>query len=245
MTKEDVLKQCTIEGNVVKLPGIRLDRPIYIEVMKALELIGGSWKGGKTLGFVFKSDPTILLNKINQRELKSKKETQFFATPKVIADKLVKLADLKKTDKILEPSAGQGSIIESIKNAGFKNLYACEKDSINKSILQEKYDDLIFFNEDDFLLIDEKKNNFDKIIANPPFSKNQDIDHIKKMFSLLSNNGRLVSIASKHWLTSTNKKETAFREWLNEVKAEIIGLEKGGFSESGTNVETVIIIISK
>ncbi len=45
MSKEEVLQQCTIEGNIVKLPSITLDRKNYLEVKKSLELIGGKWKG--------------------------------------------------------------------------------------------------------------------------------------------------------------------------------------------------------
>ena len=51
MTKEEVLQKCTIEGNIVKLPNVQLDRNEYLEVKKALELIGGKWKGGKVFGF--------------------------------------------------------------------------------------------------------------------------------------------------------------------------------------------------
>jgi len=40
-TKEQILQTCTIEGNVVKLPSEQLDRNLYIEVAKSLELIGG------------------------------------------------------------------------------------------------------------------------------------------------------------------------------------------------------------
>ena len=40
-TKEQVLQNCTIEGNIVKLPNIQLDRKLYQEVAKSLELIGG------------------------------------------------------------------------------------------------------------------------------------------------------------------------------------------------------------
>ena len=53
MTKEQVLQDCKVEGNVVKLPNIQLDRKNYQEVAKALELIGGKWKGGKIRGFFF------------------------------------------------------------------------------------------------------------------------------------------------------------------------------------------------
>lgn len=73
MTKEEVLQNCTIEGNIVKLPNEQLDRKLYQEVAKSLELIGGKWKGGKVQGFVFTLDPTELLNQISggeQRNLK-------------------------------------------------------------------------------------------------------------------------------------------------------------------------------
>lgn len=43
-TKEDVLKNCTVEGLVVKLQNVQLERKLYQEVAKSLELIGGKWK---------------------------------------------------------------------------------------------------------------------------------------------------------------------------------------------------------
>src|SRR5664279_1824434 len=64
MEIRDVLSRCTIEGNVVKLPTEQLDRKLYQEVAQSLNLIGGVWKGGKVFGFVFKEDPTELLNQI-------------------------------------------------------------------------------------------------------------------------------------------------------------------------------------
>ena len=92
MTKEEVLQKCTVEGNVVKLPNVQLDRNEYLEVKKALELIGGKWKGGKVFGFVFATDPTDLLAEIANGEKQNlKKEFQFFATPEKLADELVEL----------------------------------------------------------------------------------------------------------------------------------------------------------
>jgi nitrogen regulatory protein PII-like uncharacterized protein len=83
------------------------------------------------------------------------------------------------------------------------------------------------------------------IYANPPFSKNQDIDHAYKMFESLSDNGVMVAVLSYHWVTSKNKKETLFREWLNEKNAYIEELPPGMFSDSGTNIPTVLIKIKK
>ncbi len=65
------------------------------------------------------------------------------------------------------------------------------------------------------------------------------------MYRYLSNDGRIVIIASVHWMDSNNKKETKFREWLSALEAQIIELESGEFKESGTMIKTCIIIIDK
>ncbi len=97
---------------------------------------------------------------------------------------------------------------------------------------------------DDFLKYDGK-NLVTRIVANPPFSKNQDIDHIYKMYEVLAPKGRLVTIASNHWKQSTNKKEIEFQNWLKRKNATIIDVEKGEFKESGTMIATSIIVINK
>lgn len=102
-TKEEVLQACTIEGLVVKLPNVQLDRKLYQEVAKSLELIGGKWKGGKVQGFVFTLDPTNLLDTIANGEKRNlKKEFQFFATPKSLAMELVEIAELTNHDTTTE-----------------------------------------------------------------------------------------------------------------------------------------------
>lgn len=247
-TKEEVLKNCTVEGTVVKLPNTHLDRKLYQEVAKSLELIGGKWKGGKVFGFTFLTNPTELLEEIASGEKRNlKKEYQFFATPDNLADRLVYLADLEPDDYILEPSAGQGAIIKAI-NRVFSDMavdYA-ELMPINRNFL-DKMPNTSYIG-DDFLVIEvlEKKYpTWNKIIANPPFSKNQDIDHVYKMYECLEDGGRIVTITSNHWETSNNKKETGFRNWLNSINAEILDIDKGTFKDSGTMVGGKIIIINK
>lgn len=244
MTVEEILKESTIEGNVLKLPQIQLDRKDYCDVKKSLELIGGKWKSGKIQGFIFDSDPTILIDNLlgDSSPEKLKKDYQFFATPENLAREIVSLADVNKDNKILEPSAGQGAIIKEIIKCNIKEVDCFELMPTNQIILKEiKGVNLIgddFLNADDCLI-------YDRIIANPPFSKNQDIDHIQKMYKLLKDGGIMVSIASTHWQNSNNKKEIAFREWLAEINADIIDIEKGAFKESGTNIGSVIIKIIK
>lgn len=243
METKEILQQCTIDGNVVKLPSIQLDRKEYLDVKKQLELIGGKWKGGKVQGFVFDSDPTELLEQISNGEKRNlKKEFQFFATPDQLADQLVELADLDGTEKILEPSAGRGAIVKAIhRELGYVDVWGYELMPINQTFL-DKVDHFKLLGSD---FLTECDTSFDAIIANPPFSKNQDIEHIQKMYEHLNYGGKLVSIASKHWQFTTGKKETAFREWLEEVNAVVIDIDAGEFKESGTMIATCIIVINK
>ena len=244
MNTEEILKECTVDGNLVRLPEGQLDRKVYMQVAKKLELIGGKWKGGKVQAFVFPEDPTELLEQIQNGENRNlKKEFQFFETPDELADMLVELAEIKPEHYVLEPEAGRGVIIRAIlrKHPGtMVNYY--ELMDINRTFL-DKIPEAHYMG-DDFLKHDTDLK-FERIIANPPFSKNQDIDHVMKMWDCLKPGGRIVSVTSKHWEHSNNKKETAFREFLDEHNASIIDIEEGAFKSSGTMVGGKIIVIDK
>lgn len=242
-TKEEVLQNCTVEGTVIKLPNTQLDRKLYQEVAKSLELIGGKWKGGKVFGFVFLTDPTDLLEEIaNGKKRNPKKEFQFFATPDKLADELIYLADVKQHDTILEPSAGQGAIIRAINKVCDVKVDCFELMNVNTIVLNKTGLNFNLIGEDFF-----KHNNktYSKIIANPPFTKNQDIDHLREMYECLSRGGRLVCITSESWVNGTQKKQVDFKEWLEKVEAEILDIEKGSFKESGTMVGGKIVVINK
>jgi methylase of polypeptide subunit release factors len=208
-------------------------------------LIGGKWKGGKVQGFVFDGDPTELLAEIAGGEKRNlKKEYQFFETPEALARQLVELAGINffGLGNILEPSAGRGAIVKEIQKLRPLSLvHGYEIQDINRKFLKA-IPDFVLFNEPDFLK-SAPKGKYDRIIANPPFSKNQDIDHIRHMYGHLSGDGILVSVASNHWRECNNKKETEFREWLSEKEAEIIEIPAGTFRESGTMISACIIRI--
>jgi len=244
MNKQEILLACKVEGTVIKLPSVQLERKLYQEVAKALELIGGKWKGGKVAGFEFPEDPTDLLAQIANGDSRNlKKEYQFFETPADIADWLVHLAEVKASHYILEPSAGQGAIIKAIQRVLPKKAVAyCELMPLNKCFI-ERIPKVVELSADFF--DQDKTNSFDRIIANPPFSKNQDVDHVLKMYQCLKPGGRLVSIMSKHWQHCNNRKETEFRKWLVSVKAKTHTIPAGKFKSSGTMIETIAVVINK
>jgi hypothetical protein len=241
--KEEILKNCTVEGTVVKLPNVQLDRKVYQEVAKALQLIGGKWKGGKISGFVFDLDPTDLLKQISIGEKRNlKKEYQFFGTPDELAEQLVQLAELGSYDLILEPSAGQGALIKAINKVSDAVPDCYELMDVNTSILNKS--NLRFnYMGGDFFQNEGKL--YSKIIANPPFTKNQDIDHLMEMYKCLGPEGKLVCITSESWVNGTQKKQIEFKEFLSSVDSEIIDIPRGSFKESGTMVGGKIVIINK
>ena len=143
----------------------------------------------------------------------------------------------------MEPSAGRGAIIKAINRKFTNQIVDCyELMELNHSFLDKiKTANLI---GGDFLKFNIT-NKYDKIIANPPFRNNQDIDHIRKMYSCLKEGGRIVTITSKHWEHSQNKKEIGFRDWVSALNGEMFPIEAGVFKESGTEIETCILILDK
>jgi len=232
------LSKCIISGNTISLPFEQL--PNYAEVRKALLNAGATYNRNK---FVFPNDAQPYIDRLMGGEsINIKKDFQFFATPEPLAKYLVSIAEVDNYQTILEPSAGQGAIIKAIREKCCVNVDCCELMDINYKVL-EKLEGCTLIAED-FLKLG-RFGYYDRIIANPPFNKNQDIEHIQLMFKHLKKGGRLVSIASKHWQHSGNKKETAFRSWLDDVGADVEEIPQGAFTESGTKIATCIIIINK
>lgn len=236
------LLKCRIEGSVLFLPPLS-DGPLknYNEVRTALLKAGAKYKRNT---FVFPNDAQPYIDRlISGESVNIKKEFQFFETPDDLAERLVELSGVKEGHMILEPSAGQGSIVKAINRAtGGEDVYCYELMPINQNIL--KNISTVKLLGQDFLSNNEDEK-YDRIIANPPFAKNQDIDHIKKMFEVLRPGGRIVTIASPSWTFGSHKKHIEFREWLDEVGATIEELPQGTFKESGTNIKAMLLVIDK
>jgi len=237
----DVLNDSRIENNVLFLPGTQLERKLYLEVNKVLETIGGKWNK-KTKGHIFDSDVDELINEmINTGEYTDiKKVYQFYPTPLNILRQMIELADLRSGDTVLEPSAGDGAIVAEI----LKITHLVVAIELNRKCCKELEKIL---NESrvlnhDFLEAEPAKV-YNKIIMNPPFSKQQDIDHILHAFKFLKPGGTLVSIVSEAPFFRENKKSIDFRNWLAANHAINYILPEGAFKESGTMVKTRIIKI--
>jgi SAM-dependent methyltransferase len=239
-----ILSECEIENNTLFLPPEQLDRKTYLAVNKCLENIGGKWNR-KTKGHVFDYDPTEAFeNLIMTGETEDmKKNFQFFPTPRPIAETVCDMAELSTAANILEPSCGKGDLADVIYERN-QNLSCIEINWDMKKYLDEKPYPCMVGN--DFLqYLSETIREFDRIVMNPPFSRQQDIDHIRHAYRLLKKGGILVSIVSVSPFFRVNKKSVEFREWLKNQKAEIVDIEGGAFKESGTPIPVKIIKLKK
>jgi len=105
-------------ARTAKITAGQLPRPLYVEVNKALEALGGKWNR-KVAAHVF-DEPTfaddlesaLLAGTFTDK----RKALGFFETPPALARRLVEAAGIEPgaVQAILEPSAGRGAIIDAI-----------------------------------------------------------------------------------------------------------------------------------
>ena len=242
---EGILKRCIFKDNVLYLPQVQLNKKSYATVKQWVEEAGGKWTGGKVQGFSFDFDATRVASVLMQgKRCNLQQNFQFFATPPEVADWLVSLAgDFSPDCKVLEPSAGTGAIIDAIHRVQPDVVVDCyELMPENKEKLSKL--DHIRLLGDDFTQA-EHPSEYDLIVANPPFSKNQDIRHVMQMYHDLKPGGTVAAITSKHWQQASEKVCKDFRAFLEEVSAQVYEIEEGAFKKSGTGVGTIAIVINK
>lgn len=238
----DILGNCEVQDNVLYLPNVQLDRADYTAVNKVLEALGGKWNR-KAKGHVFDHCPAddieavILTGEFTDK----KKEYQFFPTPADLAERLCDLAEISGSTTVLEPSCGQGNIADAVWSRGPAKLLGIELNvDMEKYLAQKPYETRVGL---DFLQYSEEA--WDRIVMNPPFTRQQDIDHVLKAYEVLAPGGILVSVMSVSPFFRSNKKSVEFRAFLDDVGAEVDELPEGAFKESGTMVRTCVVKIRK
>ena len=234
-----ILSKVTVEGNLILLTCGQLDRKQYTAVNTVLANMGGNWTR-KLKGHLFDEDPTDALEQVLLTgEIIKPEKFGYFPTPPELAQKVIDLADIQPSHMVLEPSAGQGNLVRLIPKGAqvicvelleknFEHLYSRGYDCIN----------------DDFLKPHVIQDQYDRIVMNPPFEKQADINHVTKAYGHLKPGGRLVAIMSAGITFRENKKTTDFRclvDWYGSITPN----PEGSFKVSGTMVNTVTVVLDK
>lgn len=167
-----------------------------------------------------------------------RKKRQAFYTPLTLVSQLIEWADVHSDMRILEPSAGDGRIVNALFAAGVKKVDVCETEDAMLTRLHEMGADVI---GNDFLAY-RPLVEYDRIVMNPPFARNIWKKHISHAASMLAPGGRLLSIAP-----STAPNEFHFEQVemgaCDDVSCEI--LEGTWFKEYGTNISVALIDASR
>lgn len=249
---EAVLRAGAWRGWLFVLPEGELERPLYLRVANVLKLLGGQWNrshGGFMFGVDAKRDLDAALNEGGVVDRKKTWE-QFF-TPADVAGKLIGMLDICNGHTVLEPSAGNGRLIWEALERG-ASVHAVEIDpdlceDLRREVRERQKLGVLTVSNDDFLEWGGTGRLFDRVIMNPPFGHGADMTHVIKAFGMLKRGGQLAAVMSPSWGFVESVKARGFREWLKS-EPELYrwsSLGRSAFRESGTEVETGIMLMSK
>ncbi|MFA5152114.1 MAG: rRNA adenine N-6-methyltransferase family protein [Clostridia bacterium] len=234
-----VLSLLEINGNQVKITS-QLERKLYERTNKVLEAAGGKWNT-KAKAHIFPGDAEEALDQvINTGVIAIHQEMGSFFTPEIIVDLLIELAHIQPGMLVLEPSAGIGNIVKKLLSAT-DNVSCIEIDQKHCDQLRKNCGNVNLLCTD-FLTFPAVPL-FDRVVMNPPFAKQADIDHVIHALKFVKPGGRLVSVMSAGIYFRENKKTIGFRELMTEHGGILQRLPEGAFKESGTMVNTVIVEI--
>ncbi|KRW94313.1 N-6 DNA methylase [Paracoccus sp. MKU1] len=240
----DVLEAAQVDGNKLVLVG-QLERKVYTEANKVLEAIGGKWSR-KDKAHVFPESVADILDPIllTGEYTRNKQDFGQFDTPEALAYEVAARADIQFGDLVLEPSAGTGRLVAAALESGARAVHCIELDPKRAAHLRDAFDPIQPVAEGDFLER-EAEPEYNRVVMNPPFAKQADIDHVRHAFDFLAPGGRLVAIMSASVMFRTNAKAASFRDFVDGQGGVIEPLPDGSFKESGTGVNTCLVVIDK
>lgn len=162
---------------------------------------------------------------------------QLFQTPPDIAERMAKLACLKPGDRVLEPSAGLGRLLDAIAPYNPAEVVAVEMSADCAGELFRQYRPRVTIKQRDFLtLTRDYIGTFDAVTMNPPFHMRADIAHIRHALTFLRSGGKLVALC-----LDTPHRATALREMAESWEV----LPPETFAKEGTRVQTTLLTITK
>ncbi len=236
-----MLDRSEIEIDRVILPPEQLERKLYERVNAVLVNAGGKWDR-RTRSHLFKGDPRVKLGLAMDTgvAVDEKKLFQAFYTPPELAVKVVKLASVCG-EVVLEPSAGAGALADECKRQGARSVTCVEIRDGAGALLTTKGH--TFWCIGDFLKAKPQSDKlYSRIVANPPFTKNQDVKHVTHMLKFLKPDGRLVAIMGGSITRAPFVRLLAHLDDEN-CAWEIIHNDKNSFKESGTCVNTITLVV--
>lgn len=162
---------------------------------------------------------------------------QLFPTPAHLAKRMVSIANPLIGERVLEPSAGTGRILEALPRT-VCDVVAVELNHSLAAILKSSSLAAEVL-QADFLQCNGDLGKFDAVIMNPPFENGVDIKHITHALHMVKPGGRLVAICA-----NGPRQNAQLRPLVESMGGNWEVLPTGTFEESGTGVNTVLLSLS-
>jgi phospholipid N-methyltransferase len=160
---------------------------------------------------------------------------QLFPTPQAVAERMAELAGLEAGQRVLEPSAGTGALVDVARRSvvGDLEMVAMEINHSLAKALAARWPGVSVINAD-FLDCAGVEKKFDRVLMNPPFLNAIDIKHILHARRMLKPNGRLVALCANG---------PRQRDALQSIATHWEDLPAGSFKEAGTNVNVALLVL--
>jgi hypothetical protein len=163
------------------------DSPVGREACRVLQALGGT-KADR--GWVFDYAPGEVINEVvTSGCIPDRVAHQFYPTPPGLAERLVGMAAIGDSHKVLEPSAGMGGLADLLPAS---RTTCVEIAPLHCKVLAAKGHTVV---QGDFIAwADATNESFDRVVMNPPFSDGRWQVHVERAAALLRPGGRLVAI---------------------------------------------------
>lgn len=185
---------------------------------------------------------------LNNPKTSLAKNYGFYPTPGMPADELVAAAYLYRHDKnaeqlrVLEPSAGTGNLAgRCVEKGAIVDCIEVQPDLAQNLARSGLYRQVL---SGDFLRV-QPAPNYDRVVMNPPFDRERDIDHVMHALKFLKPDGCLIAIMSAGTEFRETRKSVAFRELMEKMGASWRDMPRGSFSSVGTYCNTVMLRVWK
>lgn len=240
-----VLDAAIKDGPRLVLVG-QLERKMYEAANDVLVAAGGKWnKSAKA--HIFDGDaaeamePIILTGEFHR----TKQDFGQFDTPSELAANVVALARIEPGMHVLEPSVGVGNIAREIRAVG-GIVHAFEIDAKRRAVYESAGLSAFPCASGDFLSFEAPERvdaAFDRVVMNPPFGMQADIDHVLHAAKFVKPGGRVVAIMSLSVMFRENRKTGDFRQFVVACGGMLDRLPEGSFKASGTSVNACIVAL--
>ena len=227
----------------------QLERRLYLKAAEVLKALGGKWDR--------KSQSTLFEDEDVAAALQEAVETgkycdpqrlyEFFETPASLAEAMAAALGAKvdsggtatgswQGKSALEPSAGAGALACELRRHGAE-VWTIDVDPSREAPLRAAG---FHHATNDFLEVAPSRD-YDVIMMNPPFSRSQDVKHVRRAWEFLKPGGRLAAILAAGWTFRSDRLATEFRQWLEEIGADWEHLPENSFKAAGTSVRTTLV----